>query len=364
VLRHGLYLLPRLHRRTLLILLLLTTGIIAPVVMVVHTMQQYEMPPMHHLHNGAMRYTPDWSHGLVSIIFPSPEQKELEAPYLFDGILQAPWPGGYPLPELKLPQTLSQNHLEKEASNSSHPLSSYSSTDPTSEPAAFLMLHIFSTPRSQSRHKRQFIRNHSPLASVPLSHRHLVEVKFVIGYPDPNEPMTPEIEKEEEEISRENEQYGDVIRLKGLYKGENMNNGKSWEWLRWVGRPGGRQAWWVLKCDDDVSILLLTVSEEELLLIAHAQTLPIMPNLLPFLTEQNPREPVYLGTALGHWLGFHYYMEGMMYGFSWGVVSTIDWFTLEQSADGLFDRSRRSPRPLWTKRPSLGLGMKMPKWAL
>jgi hypothetical protein len=272
VLRHGLYLLPRLHRRTLLILLLLTTGFIAPVIMVVHTMRQYEMPPMHHLHNGAMRYTPDWSHGLVSIIFPSPEQKELEAPYLFDGILQAPWPGGYPLPELKLPQTLSQNRLENDASNFSRPLSSYS-TDPTSEPAAFLMLHIFSTPRSQSRHKRQFIRHHSPLASVPLSHRHLVEIKFVIGYPDPNEPMTPEIEHEEEEITRENEQYGDVIRLKGLYKGENMNNGKSWEWLRWVGRPGGRQAWWVLKCDDDVSGVSLSSrsclpNEEELLLIS------------------------------------------------------------------------------------------------
>jgi len=28
-----------------------------------------------------------------------------------------------------------------------------------------------------------------------------------------------------------------------------------------------------------------------------------------------------LGTALGHWNGYVYYFEGMMYGFNWGVVS-------------------------------------------
>lgn len=33
--------------------------------------------------------------------------------------------------------------------------------------------------------------------------------------------------------------------------------------------------------------------------------------------------PTYFGTPLGHWRGYHYYFEGMMYGFTWHVVKTL-----------------------------------------
>jgi hypothetical protein len=55
-------------------------------------------------------------------------------------------------------------------------------------------------------------------------------------------------------LQREEETHGDLLHLEGLKGGENMNEGKSWEWVRHVGREGARPAWWVLKCDDDVSV--------------------------------------------------------------------------------------------------------------
>jgi hypothetical protein len=54
---------------------------------------------------------------------------------------------------------------------------------------------------------------------------------------------------------------------------------------------------------------------------ADLQTFPIMPNLLSFLARSNPHVPTYVGTTLEHWVGYHSYFQGMLYGFSWGVVS-------------------------------------------
>jgi hypothetical protein len=50
------------------------------------------------------------------------------------------------------------------------------------------------------------------------------------------------------------------------------------------------------------------------------QTFPLLPNLLPFLLKLDVTQPTYIGTALGHFAGYAYYFEGMMYGFNWGVV--------------------------------------------
>ena len=46
---------------------------------------------------------------------------------------------------------------------------------------ALLMLHIFSTVSDSSRRKRDLIRRYSPLQSIPMEYRHLVEVKFILG---------------------------------------------------------------------------------------------------------------------------------------------------------------------------------------
>lgn len=53
----------------------------------------------------------------------------------------------------------------------------------------------------------------------------------------------------------------------------------------------------------------------------NVQALPLMPNLLNFLVSLNPATPTYFGTTLQRDMSLSYYMNGFMYGFSWGVVS-------------------------------------------
>lgn len=122
---------------------------------------------------------------------------------------------------------------------------------------ALLMLHVFSMPTPAARARRQIIRDHSPLLGIAEEYRHLVDFKFVLGYPKEecrdrvNEVVCPGVEEEERAI-REEERYGDILRLDGLKGGENMDQGKTWEWIRHIGN-GPREAQWVMKCDDDVS---------------------------------------------------------------------------------------------------------------
>lgn len=93
---------------------------------------------------------------------------------------------------------------------------------------------------------------------LPEEYRHLVDLKFVLGMPKEecrdrvNEVVCPGVAAEERAIQEE-EQYGDLLRLDGLKGGENMDEGKTWEWLRHIGN-GPREAQWVIKCDDDVSV--------------------------------------------------------------------------------------------------------------
>lgn len=146
---------------------------------------------------------------------------------------------------------------------------------------ALMFLHIFSSISPEARAKRELIRDLTILQHVNERYRHLIDIKFVIGYPDPEKMALAENEGEmteengqgqdredgereppfdrqavlleEAAIEREMRRYGDVIRLEGLLHGENMNEGKSWEWIRWVGNHSPREAQWVFKCDDDVS---------------------------------------------------------------------------------------------------------------
>ena len=83
-----------------------------------------------------------------------------------------------------------------------------------------------------------------------MAYRHLVEIKFVIGFNEIKEDTSSEarkwFEKEEMEMELEEREFGDLIRLKGLKGGENMNQGKTLGWMRWVGREGGRESEWVM----------------------------------------------------------------------------------------------------------------------
>ncbi|WWC58179.1 uncharacterized protein I303_100715 [Kwoniella dejecticola CBS 10117] len=261
-----------------------------------HALQPYINLPSHHRYNLMMHKAPEWSHKYWQKIMHNPAAL-LSPPPVISGLRAAPWAGSRILPDLTAP-----NYTHKELPfQEGHKVNDQQISSP-----ALLMLHIFSTPRAQSRERRRLIRRLNLLEAVPAEYRHLVELKFVVGMNKPvaeGEEGYESMMELEKDVENEMSEHGDLIRLKLLENGENMNNGKSWEWLRYVGRKGARQAWWVLKCDDD--------------------TLPIIPNLLHLLLTFDPNQPIYLGSSLGRWTGYHYYFQGMMYGFSWGVVKTM-----------------------------------------
>jgi hypothetical protein len=177
-----------------------------------------------------------WTPGRMHSIWNTPDQSRVrwttKCPPVVPGVHAAKWAGGWETPRLYKP--------------------SGSDVGP-----ALLMLHIFSIPSTSSRHRRELIRSHHPLAALPAEYRHLVDFKFVIGYPRDecraNMTMCPGVAEEEEAIAKEGK-HGDLLRLEGLKNGENMDEGKTWEWIRHIGREGAREAQWVFKCDDDVSL--------------------------------------------------------------------------------------------------------------
>lgn len=113
------------------------------------------------------------------------------------------------------------------------------------------MLHVFSTPKKAARARRDLLRELSPLEALPKRLRHLVEVKFVLGHP----PLAEgdDLFDSEQMLADEQAQHGDLLRLYNLEGGDNMDHGKTWEWIRYVGRENGRDALWVVKMDGDVS---------------------------------------------------------------------------------------------------------------
>ncbi|WVW81846.1 hypothetical protein I302_103844 [Kwoniella bestiolae CBS 10118] len=250
--------------------------------------------PSHHRYNYILGHTPPSIHPYLHKVMYNPAGL-MGPPKIVEGLRNARWMGEWKIPNLTPPNYKS---LFSNNGNGNQVLAS----------PAILMLHIFSTPTEGSRKRRMLIRELGLMEAVPEEYRHLVEIKFVLGINSEAKEGEDEDKhriglEEEKEIDTEMKMYGDLIRLRLLENGENMNNGKSWEWLRYVGREGGRKAWWVMKCDDD--------------------TLPILPNLIPTLLSLDPHKPSYIGTALGRWTGYHYYFQGMIYGFSWGVVKTM-----------------------------------------
>jgi hypothetical protein len=212
---HPMHLPPKLRRLVLpLILLLCLLFSLHLLVVKIRTI------PSGHLRNLYHSSTPRWilNFELLS------ESTDAPIPNLVPSLLNATWPGDFPAPQLSL---------------RTHPISHAADTEAPDTPA-LLMLHIFSTPSTPSRRRRQLIRKLSPLRAIPEAYRQLVEIKFVLGYPEVTDLL------EEEAIEREMGKWGDLVRLTGLVGGENMNEGKTWEWVRCVGREGGRQAQWVL----------------------------------------------------------------------------------------------------------------------
>lgn len=182
------------------------------------------------------QYTPASVHGIWNTADQSRVKWTTKCPPVIPGVHAAKWAGGWDTPRLRKP-------VGKDLG------------------PAILLLHIFSIPNTASRKRRELIRDHHPLFALPEEYRHLVEVKFVLGYPKEecrNEALCPGVAEEEAEIEKES-RHGDLIRLEGLKNGENMDEGKTWEWIRHVGREGGREAHWVFKCDDDVSTRITTL---------------------------------------------------------------------------------------------------------
>lgn len=212
------------------------------------------------------QYTPSSIHGLWNTPDHSRVRWTTKCPPLVPGVHAAKWAGGWETPRLR---------------------------KASADSPALLMLHIFSMPNTASRLRRETIRRHHPLLALPEAYRHLVDFKFIIGYPRDecrgrvDEVLCPGVEAEEMAIAKEL-RHKDLIRLEGLKHGENMDEGKTWEWIRHVGRDGGPEAQWVFKCDDDVS-----GSMTELM-----QTLPILQNLVPFLLTLNPSVPTYVSTVV------------------------------------------------------------------
>lgn len=61
---------------------------------------------------------------------------------------------------------------------------------------------------------------------IPWKYKHLVDVRFILGRSNSS--------SSEADLDKEQSIYGDLMRLDGLVGGENMDDGKTYEWMRAV----------------------------------------------------------------------------------------------------------------------------------
>jgi hypothetical protein len=225
--------LPRSPTRIITLLILLSFGF------VILFARSIEVPSATTRINYILAHSPAWVAGKAEWIYPNhPHWGDIEN---LEILRKAYWPGSFAIPNLR-PRIEEEDEVLTWNGNG---------FDRTYEQEpALLMLHIFSMPTSSSRRRRALIRDHHPLNSVPEGYRHLVEINFVLGHIEVHDDMSSEekerLEMEEREMIVEQREYGDLIRLEGLHGGENMNQGKTIEWMRWVGREGGRESQWVM----------------------------------------------------------------------------------------------------------------------
>ncbi|EIW73324.1 hypothetical protein TREMEDRAFT_73046 [Tremella mesenterica DSM 1558] len=264
---------PRRFLRRLLICLFIFTLILTSIPFAAY--QYYPEPPKHHKHN-FFEALP-WPFRLYKEnYYPSPIKPE--PPEALTDLLAAPWAGSWKLPPLG---SINNQRYTQDG-----------------QEGVLLKLHVFSTPHISASKRRRLIREYSPMHYIPREYRHLIEFNFVLG-------RLPLIENvmDPVELKKEQEEYGDMIFLDGLKGGENMNDGKTLDWVKAVGRgKAGKEAWWVVKCDDDSPTNQLITD------------FPLVTKSAGFPTFSRPT----YSDVVRHGLG-----KGMMYGFSWGVAKTI-----------------------------------------
>lgn len=122
-------------------------------------------------------------------------------------LFHAPWAGSWAVPELTAPRY----------------------ENGTLVSPALLMLHVMSTPSAAGTARRAFLRDVGVLNTVPPEFRHLVELSFVLGYPEDGDKWTHRAE-----LDAEQAEHGDLFFLHGLVNGENMNEGKTVAWMEAV----------------------------------------------------------------------------------------------------------------------------------
>ncbi|EJU02949.1 hypothetical protein DACRYDRAFT_115252 [Dacryopinax primogenitus] len=159
-----------------------------------------------------------------------------------------------------------------------------------------------------AEHKqRAVIRALQTLQSPPSEQ---VVMKFILGRsPDASLQSMAETEAE---------MYGDIVFLDIQ---ENMNEGKTYVYWKWVSKlPVGQQPRFALKADSD--------------------TFLILPNVLHSLAPVPCSLPVYWGTSWGSCIETCYplYCRGLSYGMSWPLISWLGQADLPQWAtEGMED---------------------------
>lgn len=197
--------------------------------------------PIMQRQNYLILHTPAWLHWIVRTLIAPVKSGDVGPPRQVDELTNAKWPGSWPVPSIRGAKSEDADETESRGEELGA--------------GVWVALYIFSTPTIRSHARRDLIRQYSPLDSLPLHLRHFVSVKFVIGYAGESQSAQPnriteeddEDEDEESRIRAESEKYQDIVRLPDLVNGENMNDGKTWEWIKYAGVDGkGREAQWIL----------------------------------------------------------------------------------------------------------------------
>ncbi|KZO96783.1 glycosyltransferase family 31 protein [Calocera viscosa TUFC12733] len=161
-----------------------------------------------------------------------------------------------------------------------------------------LLIAVFSTAKSWE--KRDLIR---VLGRQGLGEdmEKEVQFRFVVGRTGDKQW--------EDRLRLEMDRYGDILQLDFP---ENMDDGKTYQFFRWVGeRPEGERPRFAMKTDDD--------------------TFLVLPNLLNAISSLDCSQNIYFGTSWGACIQncYPFYMRGMAYGLSWPLIR---WLTVANLA--------------------------------
>ncbi|EJU02954.1 hypothetical protein DACRYDRAFT_14925 [Dacryopinax primogenitus] len=152
-----------------------------------------------------------------------------------------------------------------------------------------LLIAVFSTAKGWE--KRDLIRVLGRQGLGPAIASQVL-FRFVVGRTNDKES--------EDRLQLEIQRYGDILQLEFP---ENMDEGKTYQFLRWVGeRPESERPRFAMKTDDD--------------------TFLVLPNLLSVISSLDCSQNIYFGTSWGACITdcYPFYMRGMAYGLSWPLI--------------------------------------------